>query len=61
MPDPEPFLDEDGGAAGWALNWGVFCLGDGYGGAYIRADPDPDCGVITLKGGAWVGSCFHEP
>ncbi|MEU9038312.1 hypothetical protein AB0D45_25920 [Streptomyces sp. NPDC048352] len=41
------------------LNWGVFLVGHGYGGAYIRGTADLDGGVISQANGALMGTCFH--
>jgi hypothetical protein len=43
------------------LNWGVFVMGTGYGGAFVRALPDPDPGVINMTTGAAVACTFHAP
>lgn len=60
-PERERFLAEDGRTEEMSLNWGVFLLGDGYGGAIVRGTPDPDVGVVSMANGARVGCCFHEP
>jgi hypothetical protein len=44
------------------LNWGVFVVGQGYGGAFVRALRDDDQGgVIAIRSGAGAACCFHLP
>jgi hypothetical protein len=43
------------------LNWGVFAAGPRYGGAFVRALPDPDPDVINVATGAGVTCTFHAP
>lgn len=43
------------------LNWGVFVVGAGYGGAFVRALPGPDPGVINMATGAAATCTFHAP
>lgn len=60
-PERETFLAEGGAVEEMSLNWGVFVLGGGYGGAIVRGTPDPDVGVVSMANGARVGCCFHAP
>lgn len=58
-PEREPFLTEAGAVEELSLNWGVFLLGDDYGGSIVRGTVDPDVGVVSMGNGARVGCCFH--
>lgn len=60
-PEREPFLTGEGDQVDMSLNWGVFVLGGGYGGAIVRGTADPDVGVVSMANGARVGCCFHAP
>jgi hypothetical protein len=55
---PEP-ATASGAAQHLFLNWGVYLVGGGYGGAIMRASADPDVGVVSMANGALVGCCFH--
>jgi hypothetical protein len=41
------------------LNWGVFLVRAGYGGALVRGSAEPDVGVVSMGHGAFAGCCFH--
>jgi hypothetical protein len=41
------------------LNWGVFLVSSGYGGAIVRGSAEPDVGVVSMSNGALTGCCFH--
>jgi hypothetical protein len=41
------------------LNWGVYLVSGGYGGALVRATADPEAGVVGMATGAKAGCCFH--
>ncbi|MFF3878147.1 hypothetical protein [Streptomyces sp. NPDC001978] len=43
------------------VNWGVFMIGHGYGGAFNRGIANPDPGVISLANGASFTTAFHTP
>ena len=60
-PFPEPFPTADGsGLADWSVLWGSFLGARGYAGAFIRATPTIDAGVLNMATGAIGGCCFHE-
>jgi hypothetical protein len=57
---PEPF-PAAGGPEEQVVNWGVFTVGRGYGGAIVRGSTDLGGGVLNSAGGATLGCCFAEP
>ena len=59
-PEPELFPDENGELVPWTVNWGVYTMARGYGGAWARANSvDSGIEVLNVDGGAYVGSCLH--
>jgi hypothetical protein len=54
-----PADDTATGSRELVLNWGVFAVGRGYSGAFVRALPDPDPGIINAATGAATGCTFH--
>ena len=48
-----------GGTGELFLNWGVYLVSGGYGGALVRATADPEAGVVGMATGARAGCCFH--
>lgn len=59
VPVTEPFRNEDGSLSPWVVNWGVFLVGDEFGGIEARAErADGDQAVISQGNGASVGCCF---
>jgi hypothetical protein len=59
-PVAERFLSRASGRAElYYLNWGIFLVGGGYGGAMVRASAEPDVGVVSMSNGAFTGCCFH--
>ncbi len=59
VPATEPFRDEDGATAPWVVNWGIFLVGDEFGGIEARAErADGGPGVINQGQGALVGCGF---
>jgi hypothetical protein len=56
---PEPF-PAAGGLAPTLLNWGVFTVDTGYGGAIVRGSTDLEGSVLNSAGGASLTACFHE-
>lgn len=60
-PVAERFPDGDAasGSSRLVLNWGVFVAGEGYRGAFVRALPDPDPGLINIATGAATACTFH--
>jgi len=57
---PEPFPAAGGGVEPMLLNWGVFLLERGYGGAIVRGSTDLDGSVLNSAAGARLTCCFHE-
>lgn len=55
---PEPF-PAAGGTEQQLINWGVFTVSHGYGGAIVRGSTDLGGGVLNSAGGATLGCCFH--
>lgn len=59
-PVPELFAVGDGDPVPWIVNWGVFTVVNGYGGAYARAATvESNLEVINLDAGAYAGCCLH--
>jgi len=56
---PEPF-PAAAGPEQQLINWGVFTVGRGYGGAIVRGSTDLGGGVLNSAGGATLGCCFAE-
>jgi len=56
---PELF-PADGGLRPTLLNWGVFTVASGYGGAIVRASTDLDGSTLNSAAGAALTCCFHE-
>lgn len=57
--EPEPF-PLDGGVRPMLLNWGVFTVSSGYGGAIVRGSTDLAGGTMNSAAGAALTCCFHE-
>ena len=57
--EPEPF-PLDGGVRPMLLNWGVFTVSSGYGGAIVRGSTDLAGGTLNSAAGAALTCCFHE-
>lgn len=57
-PEPYPAV---GGVVPMLLNWGVFMVDSGYGGALVRGSTTLDGSVLNSAGGAALGCCFHDP
>jgi hypothetical protein len=60
VPVSEPVRDEETGTlAPWLLNWGVFVVGDAFGGAVVRAEPEAtQNGIISQGNDARLACCF---
>ena len=56
--EPELFPAADGPER-QVVNWGVFTVGRGYGGAIVRGSTDLGGGVLNSAGGATLGCCFN--
>ena len=57
--DPELFPAE-AGPEQQIVNWGVFTVSRGFGGAIVRASTDLSGSVLNSTGGAVLGCCFHQ-
>lgn len=55
---PEPF-PAPGGTELQLVNWGVFTVSRGFGGAIVRGSTDLGGGVLNSAGGATLGCCFQ--
>ena len=42
------------------VNWGVFTVDRGFGGAIVRGSTDRGGGVLNSAGGATLGCCFQQ-
>ncbi|MEV8100327.1 hypothetical protein [Kitasatospora sp. NPDC085879] len=60
VPESEDFRDaETGGLEPWVLNWGVFLVGDAFGGVQVRGLPASAPGAVVSQGdGASLSCCF---
>lgn len=47
-----------GGTEPQIVNWGIFTVGRGFGGAIVRGSTDLGGGVLNSAGGATLGCCF---
>ncbi|RAJ47026.1 hypothetical protein K353_00227 [Kitasatospora sp. SolWspMP-SS2h] len=56
-----PVGDGTGRTEPVVVNWGVFMIGHGYGGAFNRGIANPEPGVISLANGASFTTAFHTP
>jgi hypothetical protein len=59
IAEPEPF-PQSGGVAPMLLNWGVFTVASGYGGAIVRGSTDLAGGTLNSAAGAALTCCFDE-
>ena len=59
--EPEPFpAAGPGGTELRLVNWGVFTVSRGFGGAIVRGSTDLGGGVLNSAGGAVLGCCFSQ-
>ena len=56
---PEPF-PAPGGTEQQLINWGVFSVSRGFGGAIVRGSTDLSGSVLNSAGGATLGCCFAQ-
>jgi hypothetical protein len=60
-PVPELFAVDDGDPVPWIVNWGVFTVVNGYGGAFARAATvKSNVEVIHLFEEVYAGCGLHE-
>ncbi len=59
VPVTEPFWDPESAATEpWVVNWGIFLVGDAFGGISIRGERPGRAGVISQGNGAHLGCGF---
>ncbi|HYG64530.1 MAG TPA: hypothetical protein VEL74_18265 [Thermoanaerobaculia bacterium] len=58
-PTPIPFLLPEGGAADHEVVWGLYIIGERYGGGFLRVQPAGRAGVINSARGA-LCTCIIE-
>ena len=58
-PAPLPFLLPEGGAADHEVIWGLYIIGERYGGGFLRVQPAGQAGVINSSRGA-LCTCIIE-
>jgi hypothetical protein len=60
-PEPEPFPTADGGLVPMLLNWGVFRMSRGFGGAFVRGSTDLSGAAMSVDtGGMTLGTVYFE-
>jgi hypothetical protein len=57
---PEPVPDPAGSTVPTLMNWGVFTVEGGYGGAIVRGATELGGSVMNSAAGAALTCCFHE-